>query len=67
MAEFSEMEGPIPICTIPENISSTTKINLNNLAVHLISTDYQVNTVYGKIYFSSSCTNLKFLVTLGSK
>jgi len=45
IAEFSELEGPIPICTIPRNAPEKTDINLNSFAVHLMSTDYQVNTV----------------------
>ncbi|CAG7833445.1 unnamed protein product [Allacma fusca] len=45
IAEFSEMEGPTPLCTIPIDAPNKSDINLNNLAVHLMSTDYQVNTV----------------------
>jgi len=49
IAEFSELEGPIPLCTIPPNAADKTDIKLNAFSVHLMSTDYQVNTMYGDL------------------
>ncbi|ODN03475.1 hypothetical protein Ocin01_03205, partial [Orchesella cincta] len=45
IAEFSELEGPIPLCTIPNDAADKTDIKMNDFVVHLMSTDYQVNTV----------------------
>ncbi|CAL8133855.1 unnamed protein product [Orchesella dallaii] len=45
IAEFSELEGPIPLCTIPNDAADKTDIPMNDFVVHLMSTDYQVNTV----------------------
>jgi hypothetical protein len=45
LCEFSELEGPIPLVTIPTDALEKTDINLNSLAIHVMFTDYQVNTV----------------------
>lgn len=49
IAEFSELDGPIPLGTVPNEAPDKTDIKLNDFVVHLMSTDYQVNTVYETI------------------
>ena len=50
LSEFSEIEGPIPLVAIPQQIPND--LDLNELVLQLMSTDYQ-NTGYDLLFYLS--------------